>query len=236
MGAASLAAPSAPKILIVGAPADPDQTDDAVVGVSITVDEHRRLLSDARERVRTGTDRPLLVTIDVATVVLAQPRDLRELLQEIADDGPAAGVHLNIGIKPGPHPVTGLHAIRLTGHGHQRSSTGNPPLHRDCSPTTSATVTSPTSTTAGSSGSPSPPRSRRLVQSADIRLRRGLVSVPYGVVSAGNATGNVDDRSIEQRTDQQREQVPNRGRSGRAASTVARPIHTGVTNVVASYS
>ncbi|GAA4483919.1 hypothetical protein GCM10023094_36230 [Rhodococcus olei] len=110
---------------------DPKQIDHTlffphVQRTSTTVDEHRRLISDARERVRTGTDRPLLVTIDLATFVLAQAPDMRDLLQEIADDGPAAGVHLNIGIKPGPHPITGLRAIRMVGHGQPLLLAGEP--------------------------------------------------------------------------------------------------------------
>lgn len=102
---------------------DPKQIDHTlffphVQRASTTVDEHRHLLSDALARTRSGSDRPLLVTVDLATLVLAQSPDLRDQLQEIIDNGPAAGVHLNIGIKPGPHPVTGLRAIRIPGHGH----------------------------------------------------------------------------------------------------------------------
>ncbi|MDH6283934.1 hypothetical protein [Prescottella agglutinans] len=101
---------------------DPKQIDHTLFfphmqRASTTVDEHRRLLSDALDRVRAGGDRPLLVTVDVATFVVAQSPQLRDLLQEIVDDGPAAGVHLNMGIKPGTHPVTGLRGIRIVGHG-----------------------------------------------------------------------------------------------------------------------
>ncbi|ATI36317.1 hypothetical protein CPI83_29390 (plasmid) [Rhodococcus sp. H-CA8f] len=97
---------------------DPKGVDSKYFPESVeiaTTDDADSLLHRAEEMVAAGRviERPILLTIDLASHLIARNPEYSNRIQALIDNGPTVGIYLNIGLSPRDRQLTNAHLLHL---------------------------------------------------------------------------------------------------------------------------